>query len=357
MVSLSAAKALSESMRFSEDRSFNLDGLDQLRARSSHKDSMLRNGLLISEAMTPRLEFSISDVCNRLRLPRENVTAFVYNSSDVQADCFVESSQTCVLRFTSGLVNLMSEKEFQFVAAHEIGHFLLGHGASGQNSAVDSIEHFMIRRAQELSADRIGYLGVGSLDESIQAIIKTASGLSREFLRFDVSSFMSQALMLGNPGVGESVNSSHPSLLIRCRALLWFSMSVSSAKDLSCLDDFTISNVDVKVAKDLKRFVDGRVRQRKFELAEDILLWKICVLVVNEGALKKELQSRILKHIGELNLNGLKTFIELYDGNNLAGEAMARLNESLKSTYTEFPQSAEKIESESFDRAYQIIYG
>jgi hypothetical protein len=355
MVSVQAARSIGERVRLQEDRRGDQFNSEQLAGRGFHKDQMLRNGLLISEAVTPKLEIRVQDVCKRLLLPREAVTAFVYNSSEVQADCVIDSPQSCVLRFTSGLVNLMDEKEFQFVAAHEIGHFLLDHGACSYNASEGSTENFMIQRARELSADRLGFLGTGDLDGSIQAIIKTASGLSNEFLRFDVTSFMSQASLISSPHLGEARDNTHPSLLIRCRALLWFSMVVSDIDALRRTSAPAISKVDSRVTQDLQKFVDGRIRARKTELSEDVLIWKICTLIICEGALKKDVQQRILNEIGEINLNGLKTFLDSYDYNELPLEADKRLKKSLALLYEDFPGSADEIESIIFEKAYKVF--
>ena len=158
-------------------------------------------------------------------IPRSAVTAFVYNSAEVQADCLVDSHDSCVLRFTSGLINLMDEKEFQFVAAHELGHFLRTrcmfpiYFGRVDRRVYDPESKRTFRRSDWVSR-------VDNLDESVQAIIKTASGLGDQFLRFDVSSFLSQTDLITNPSRGESKNSTHPSMLVRCRSLLWFSMSI-----------------------------------------------------------------------------------------------------------------------------------
>lgn len=355
MANLQSARDLASRVRLSEDRSGKQIDLSEFQGRDQHKDSMLRHGLLISESMTPVLEERISSVCERLIIPRSSVTAFVYNSADVQADCLIDSEDSCVLRFTSGLINLMDAKEFQFVAAHELGHFLLGHGACSQYTGDGSTEGFMTQRARELSADRVGFLGVDNLDESVQAIIKTASGLGDAFLRFDVSSFMSQTDMLSNPSRGESRNSTHPSMLIRCRALLWFSMSVSSIDELEKTPDSVIADIDKKVTRDLEKFVDGQVRARKQEIEDDITLWKACVLIIGEGAFKKEFQSRITSELGLGSLNGLKSFFESHSKNELETESDKRLNAVIGSAYKEFPSSAAEIEESSIKRAYKII--
>lgn len=344
-------------VRLSEDKADPKLELQSLEGGEHHRDTMLRHGVLLSESVTPVLEERLSDVCNALAIPRKNVTAFVYNNADVQAECLIDTPETCVLRFTSGLVNLMDEKEFQFVAGHELGHFLLGHGACLPYLAEESYEDYMVSRARELSADRIGFLSIGNLEESIQAIIKTASGLSEQFLRFDVSSFLSQINMISNRSKGESRNSTHPSVLIRCRSLLWFSMSIQSINDVVKSNESKIREVNSRVIRDLEKFVDGQVRLRKMELENDVVLWKSVLLVFHSGSFTKEVQSRLSENIGEETLHSVKSFFDLYSRDELLEEISRRLDSSLSSVYKEFPTSAKEIENVGFEKAHRIVDG
>ena len=354
MASLEQAREIAARVRLSEDKLVKGKGSASIFGQE-HRNSMLRHGLLISESVTPLLEERLSAVCARLFIPRAQVTAFVHNSADVQADCLIDSPDTCVLRFTSGLVNLMDAFEFQFIVAHELGHFLLGHESCRSYSSVGAAERFLTQRARELSADRVGFLGVDNLNESIQAIIKTASGLGDAFLRYDVGSFLSQADMLQNPTRGEARNSTHPSLLIRCRALLWFSMSVSSIADLGRIRSSIIKDVDRKVMKDLEKFVDGHIRIQRADIEEDIALWKCCVLIVHEGRFPKFVQQRLSMHLGDDRLLSLKSFFEMFSSDELLLEATQRLESAIGELYKEFPDSAEEIENKGIRRAYEIF--
>ena len=354
MASLDLARELASRVRLSEDKLTKKKSATSFNGHE-HRDSMLRHGLLISESMTPLLEERLSLVCERLLIPRAQVSAFVHNSADVQADCLIDSPDTCVLRFTSGLVNLMDAFEFQFIVGHELGHFVLGHDSCSHSNSIGAAESFLIQRARELSADRIGFLGVDSLNESMQAIIKTASGLGDAFLRYDVGSFLSQADMLQNPKRGEARNSTHPSLLIRCRALLWFSMSVKSLADLSHTTPTIIQEVDRKVTKDLERFVDGQTRVRKADIEEDVVLWKSCLLIVHEGAFPKEMQRRLSGQLGADRLESLKSFFEMFTSDELLREAAGRLDSATYALYKEFPESAEDLEHIAIRRAYEIL--
>lgn len=355
MVNLKSARDLASRVRLIEDKRGEDVGSHTLSGREQHRDSMLRHGVLISSSVTPELEDRLKAVCKRLLIPRNHVTAFVHNSADVQADCLVDTPDTCVLRFTSGLVNLMDESAFQFVAAHELGHFLLGHEACSQHTGEGSSEGYMIRRAQELSADRLGFLGLNNLEESVQAIIKTASGLGDQFLRFDVSSFLSQSDFISSPSQGESINSTHPSMLIRCRSLLWFSMEVKSLSELSTVTDETIRKIDKRVITDLEKFVDGQVRAKRSGLEDNIALWKTCVLIIHEGSFKKEVQERMKEKLGESKLDSLKSFFEMFTPTELPEEANKRLHQCLHESYTEFPRSSKEIEHDAFSKSYEIL--
>ena len=356
-VDIRRAQEMASFVRLPEDKPSRASDYRDLRGGEEHRDAMLRHGVLISKSVTPILEDRLVEVCEVLEIPRENVTAFIYQSAEVQADCLIDSPDTCVLRFTSGLVNLMDKQEFKFIVGHELGHFLLGHGPRSNDCSEDSSEEFMVSRARELSADRIGYLAISNIDESIQTIVKMASGLNDQFLRFDVSSFMSQTGMISNPSKGESRNSTHPSMLIRCRSLLWFSMSIHSMNDLKKSNESKIKEINSRVIKELEKFVDGQVRIRKTEIENDVALWKSALLIFHSGSFSKDVQTRVSKYLGDGTLRSLKSFFELYSRDELLDEISCRLDGVLSSSFKEFPTSAKKIKNIGFARAHQIVEG
>lgn len=347
-------RQLADLVRLTEDRRNPFRSCHE-PGRAHHKDAMLRHGVLIAEAVTPVLEGRVQSVCNALGVPRDQVAAFVYNSPEVQADCFIESSGSCVLRFTSGLVNLLAEDEFNFVLGHELGHFLLNHESCSQPAEIGAAESFMVARSRELSADRIGYLAVGSIEASTRAIIKTASGLGSEFIRFDVSSFISQAERIVNRALGEGRNSTHPSFLIRSRALLWFSMKVGSHRDASSDRSDDIAEVNQRVLRDLEKFVDGQMRSQKAAIIDDITLWKSALLVYHEGSFGTGMQERLAREFGEETLQSLISFFELYPRSDLRGQIERRLGDAQLQAEIEFPSSVKEIENIAFEKAYAIL--
>ena len=352
MGNLSEARQLAALVRVSEDEVTPNGDFDGIKERAAHKDRMLRSGVLISQAVTPSLDDIVSTVCKNLLVPRSAVSAFVYSNPDVQADCLIDTPDTCVLRLTSGLVNLMEPAELKFVIGHEIGHFLLGHGVCSQYLAEGSSEDFIVRRARELSSDRLGYLSVGDQEQSIRAIIKTASGLDSSFLRFDVASFLSQTSMLSNPKRGEAYNSSHPSLLMRCRSLLWFMMSV---EDRNSITRDKMKKVDDRVIADLRKFVDGEIRLKRNDYEREIAIWKTALLSFHSGAFTLEIQNKFCEYIDEISLSSIKSFFELYSKEELEHQLNDRLQQSINNLYKEFPSSANQIEEKAFSLAYKIV--
>ena len=117
--------------------------------------------------MTPGLSRRLESVCQTLLLPERTVDAFIYASPEVQAECYANGTEGCILRFSSARVDLLDDDEFEFVCGHEAGHFLLGHGLARMEGHSDSLEYFMQQRAQEISVDRIGLIACGSLTYAV----------------------------------------------------------------------------------------------------------------------------------------------------------------------------------------------
>mgnify|MGYP001422062446 CR=1 FL=1 len=85
-----------------------------------------------------------------------------------------------------------------------------------------------LSRAAEISADRIGFLACNSLEDSLRANFKLASGLSDKHFNFKPSTYLDQLRDLEDLGKSSTeLWSTHPSFLIRMQSLIWFSMTTS----------------------------------------------------------------------------------------------------------------------------------
>ncbi len=305
---LGKARLLAESVRFSGDQVRQSAFSDPSQTRE-FANLNYQNGLRISTETTPRAASQLDIVFGRLDIPSSVVEAFVFPSSDIVADCFSGSASECVIRFSSQLIERLEGDEFCFVAGHEIGHFLLEHGLSGEKQGELSPGYFMRLRSQEISADRLGLIACGSLESAMQALMKTVSGLSDYHLKFDVGTFIAQLKRSSAKVQEEQWSTSHPSLVFRSRALLWFSMSEhfigdSSKYPIGCLDD-----VDRHITRDLERFVDGPVRRRMEQARKDLSIWTAVMDIVDAGSFTRQDQGKFAEMFGEDTLRQLKQFL------------------------------------------------
>ena len=321
---------------------------------NAHKDEMLRQGVLISSDITPTLESCIAQTCQNLKIPRSCVTAFVYSSREVQADCVIDTEERCILRFTSELVRLLSDDELIYVVGHELGHFLYVHGATpiGQELAAES---YFVSRARELSADRLGYLASGNIESALRAILKIASGLDDDHIRFDVRSFLSQIKFLSNSTSSESMDNSHPSLLMRCRSLLWFAMDVKKLSDVDKIKEEQLEKIDTKIIEEFELYVDGPVRKRKRELEKLALTWFCGMEIIKEGRFTKDAQRNVAATLGEQALERLVNILQLYPESELKQELEKRYEDAELELSTDFPSALKNLKETKHSLLVKII--
>ena len=161
------AREIANSVRFSSDRQNGRNSTADFDPNSV-RDFFLCNELNITREVTPKLYRSITTVLERMGIPEEYVSAFVYAAPEINATCYSGINAECIIRFSSALVEILNEDEFHFVIGHELGHFLLLHSGARLNKEDEGIEYFIKQRAKEISADRIGLIACNSLNASIK---------------------------------------------------------------------------------------------------------------------------------------------------------------------------------------------
>ena len=305
---LQAAREFANQLRFSGDTLRpNTDGSrGQTQVVKSH---LYRNALQISPQVTPDLSDRLSTVYENLKVPAESVSAFVHASPEIQAECYSAINTECALRFSSALIELLDEREFAFVVGHEIGHFLLEHTLTGKDAHRGSIEFMMEQRSQEISVDRIGLLACGSLNVAVRALMKTVSGLSDRHLRFDVSTFMSQLQRSAKPMPNAGFGETHPSIIVRCRALLWFSMSDVFARGAAHYSSAQMAKLDARIHNDLSNFIDGPARERIEQAKFDLAIWTATTKVIQDGVFDRREQAKFAELFGHDVLKKLKDLL------------------------------------------------
>ncbi len=341
-------RTFAESLRYSGD--VRLDngngGNGLLTAIRSH---LYQNGLSISREVTPTLGERFERACKRLRIPDAVVEAFVYPSPEIQASCISDDTNSCIIRFSSTLIETLSPDEFEFVTGHELGHFLLEHD-SGETKQ-DSLEHFMQSRAAEISADRMGLIACNSLDVSIRAMMKTISGLTSRHLRFDAGTFISQ--LRNNPSHSDAY-SSHPSMLVRCRALLWFSMhdslNLNTRKSKSAL-----MKLDKRIETDFINYVDGPARKKVEQAKERLSMWLFVRQIAKDGNFSKGEQRKFGEIFGMQALEELKAYLLAIPATRVNEAIERQADEARKVLIAMIPRSStkeiERIEQSALKRS------
>ena len=301
------------------------------------------NSILVTSDVTPIISNSIDSVIERLKIPKSSVKAYVYASPEIQAACYAGNDTDCVIRLSSGLIDILENEEIEFVIGHELGHFLYDHGLAIRSNENDSLEFLIQKRAQEVSADRIGLLASESLDVSIRAMMKTMSGLSSKYLNFNIGAFLSQ---LSNTEQFKSqidINSTHPSILIRCRALLWFSMSETFKTGKQDYQVNEVKKLNNKIKRDIDKFIDSVARQKIEKLKHDVALWLCASKIIEDNTFNNAEQKVFLDMFGEELLGKLKNFLSSHNNASSVKKSVSdKLGIAINNLQGEIPASFEK---------------
>ena len=336
---LSAVRDFAQTVRYSGD---SLAADEAVKRSNDQMESYFSlNSMLVSPLVTPIIHKSIGKVIKRLGIPETSIKAFVYASPEIQAECHAGNDVDCIIRLSSGLIDILENKEIEFVIGHEIGHFIYGHGLASAYSDNKSLEFSIQKRAQEISADRIGLLASESLDSSIRAMMKTMSGLSAKYLKFDIGAFLSQ--LSNNKNISQlDVNSSHPSMIVRCRALLWFSMSETFKSGKRDYQLKEVEKLNKRIKTDIDKFDDSIARDKIEDLKRNIALWLCAKKIVEDVAFDSHEQKIFKEMFGQDMLNKLKNFMSGYDNtSSLRKSVSEKLEIAKRDLQKEIPSTFE----------------
>lgn len=275
----------------------------------------------------------MEDVRQRL-IPDYTLDAYIQNSPEMQACCFPGTGQSVSIALTSGLIQLHSLDELRFVIGHELGHHLLGHHAYPEpdeaKSQVENLNILALKRAGEISADRVGFVAVNDKDSAYKAVLKLATGLPDKYIRFDLSAYLDQARELKNSGGSEfGLMSTHPVCSTRMRALLWFDMS-EAYYQWACRSErppLSRDLLDKRVAKDLAAVSGFRLSKINKEEADSAMFWGVLSLFVSDGHLSKDEQALMRQTFGEETALDALNFIR----DNGADAVITKFEKALRS--------------------------
>jgi len=244
-----------EDIRYSQD-SPNLFGIDQSDVAGSERNRRPSfDGFQISSGVLPDVAAAVAETTTALSLDL-SLRSFVIPDANLAAFSVAEYGGDVGLFLTSGLIERLAIDELKFVIGHELGHLVFGHHEyprlSETNPPLVMLNQLALRRATEISADRIGLVAAGSMVPAARAILKVASGLGEKHLRFDLAEYL-RKLRGATSSVPDfrALHATHPPFPIRARALLWFSMSASFRSRNSELDGLSLAEVDSRIVPEM----------------------------------------------------------------------------------------------------------
>lgn len=284
---------LASSVRYLDDTKLKIQTLDPSFVQS-YEAGLALNSLKISKDITPDLQKCLEDTCNNLHLEITRVSAYVTSSPEIQAGCVSFNKETCIITLTSAVINLLNFDEIKFVIGHELGHFLFSHNIE-ELQLKGSKEGYIKKRAQEISVDRIGLLACKDINIATSAVIKSLSGLNEKYVLFNMQAFLKQLDSDIAKKEESGQFSTHPSFILRAKALLRFSLSYPYLKHFNNTTGANLDEIDRLIQKDLNLYIDKDLRQDIKIAKELVSFWGYAFSYIKTGSFSKENQLKLSK--------------------------------------------------------------
>ncbi len=273
----------------------------------SHLSNLLSTSIRITEDIIPKVYKSIKSVFKKLKV--ENQFDFFVTSDTYQANAscnLMSVSSKPYIILTSKLIELLNDKELEFVIGHEVAHYIYQHALYPNPQTTENrslkLNILNLGRAAEISADRIGFLACGDLESSLRTNLKLASGLNDKHLNFKFSAYLDQLRELETLGKSETqLFSTHPSFLIRMQALIWFSMTKEYHEffETKKKGSYSISDIDKKIENSIKKVIGNEIEVSNKEIIDRALLWGSLNLYLIDKKFTKSEQGKFIKQFGE----------------------------------------------------------
>ena len=274
---------------------------------NSHLSNLLTNSVRVSKEILPKVGNAIETVFERIKI-ENNFNFFVTaDNNQANASCSLMSSASRPdIILTSRLIELLSLEELQFVIGHEVAHYVYQHALYPNYNNVDDrnlkLNLLNLSRAAEISADRIGFLACNSLEDSLRANFKLASGLSDKHFNFKPSTYLDQLRDLEDLGKSSTeLWSTHPSFLIRMQSLIWFSMTKEYHEffDIKKKGTYSLSEIDEKLDKKIKKVTGNELEISNKNIYESALIWGSLDIYLSDKKFSKNEQEEFANRFGE----------------------------------------------------------
>ncbi len=344
----------------------NLNKNDNKIFDDSHLSNLLSRSIRFEKEIFPTVGNAIEKVFKRLDL--ENEFNFFVTADNFQANAacsLMPSASKPDIIITSKLIELLSEEELQFIIGHEVAHYFYQHSlypnletASETNLKLNILN---LNRSAEISADRVGFIASGSLEKSLRASLKLASGLSEKYLKFSFSTYLDQLREIESIGKSQSeLWSTHPSFLIRIQALIWFSMSKEYHEyfDTKKKGAYDLKTIDSKIEKTIKKVVGDELENANKAIYDRARLWGSLKLFLVDNKFSKEEQAKFTELVGKEKARKAIGWLKLSNPNMLdkkVEEGFSEASKLLKSDRQNLGKELEKAAKTAGGKKIKIL--
>ena len=375
-------------MNFLDQFRYTFDNLSELsitknqdtETKTSYNNPQLKSLLSTSVKVTPeifpKVAEAIDQVFERLKL-KNNFNFFITaNHLQTQALCaMMPQSSNAEIIITSKMIDLLNGEELQSVVGHEVSHFYYQHSLYPSPNQARTKTEFLnllhLSRAAEISADRAGFLGSGSLEYSLRSMLKITSGLGDQHLQFNFSAYLNQLRELTEiKGDQTQLYSTHPTFLNRMQALIWFSMSHEYHQffETNKKGVYDLKTVDQKINESIKKVTGNELDVSNKEIIERALLWGALWIYLGDKKFSKQEQEKFSNRFGNkttvsilglLNISNIpiieKKVMSAYaEASTLLKSDREKITKELKEIYQDADEHSEDSK-QNFEKLIKIL--
>ena len=338
--------------------------------------SLLSTSVKVPPEIFPKVAEAIDQVFERLKL-KNNFNFFITaNHLQTQALCaMMPQSSNAEIIITSKMIDLLNGEELQSVIGHEVSHFYYQHSLYPSPNQARTKTEFLnllhLSRAAEISADRAGFLGSGSLEYSLRSMLKITSGLGDQHLQFNFSAYLNQLRELTEiKGEQTQLYSTHPTFLNRMQALIWFSMSQEYHQffETNKKGVYDLKTVDQKINESIKKVTGNELDVSNKEIIEKALLWGALWIYLGDKKFSKQEQEKFSNRFGNkttvsilglLNISNIpiieKKIMTAYaEASTLLKSDREKITKELKEIYQDADEHSEDSK-QNFEKLIKIL--
>jgi len=210
------------------------------------RERLLKEGIRLSERLSPRIYRVIGEVCQALGLQAQT-EVFCLPSAEINAFAMMDvrkATTYSLVGITAPALEKLEDAELRSILGHEVGHILFGNNRLAALISTDAANpsvtvlpalgeslYLRWRKKAEISADRVSVLASRDFRATATSLLKATFGLSERNLNLDVDALVNQVDEIrGRPELMEEVFASHPLLPIRLKAVELFSRSAKAQR-------------------------------------------------------------------------------------------------------------------------------